>query len=354
MRADLGLLFFSPKSILQMVKKIPIDQFLLLRKVVPIIDVRSQGEYLEGHITGALNIPILDNDARKIVGTVYKQHGRQTAVLKGLELTGPHMNTLLRKGIKASPDGRALVHCWRGGMRSEFFSFLLHYYGYEAIVLEGGYKAYRGAVHQSFQENYPIKLLSGKTGSGKTEILAALHHVGAQIIDLEGLAQHRGSSFGAIGMGQQPTQEAFENSLFEALTTMDRTRTIWIEDESRVIGDKVIPEGLWNQMKQAPVVEVQRTDAERLNQILHDYGHFPVADLRTAMERIGKRLGPQHVKQALIHLDNHEIHAAFEIALGYYDRAYAYLLSKRNHEQIQSIDCSAIDYSSIAMKLKEM
>ena len=337
-----------------MVKKIPIDQFLLLRKVLPIIDVRSQGEYMVGHISGALNIPILDNEARKIVGTVYKQHGRQTAVLKGLELTGPHLSTLLRKGIKVSPDGRALVHCWRGGMRSEFFAFLLHYYGYEAIVLDGGYKAYRGAVHESFQEKYNIKLLSGKTGSGKTEILAALKNLGEQIIDLEGLAQHRGSSFGAIGMGPQPNQESFENSLFEALTTMDATRTVWIEDESRVIGDKVIPEGLWNQMKEAPVTEVQRTDTERLNQILHDYGHFPLADLRIAMERIGKRLGPQHVKQALLHLDNHDINAAFEIALGYYDRAYAYLLSKRNSENIHSIDCGDMDYAAIAEKLRKI
>lgn len=334
-----------------MVKKIPIDQFLLLRKVVPIIDVRSQHEFLEGHISGALNIPILDDEARKLVGTLYKQYGRQTAVLKGLELTGPHLNTILRKGIKVSPDGRALVHCWRGGMRSEFFAFLLHYYGYEAIVLEGGYKAYRGAVHQSFEKKYTIKLLSGKTGSGKTEILAALKTLGEQVIDLEGLAKHRGSSFGAIGMGPQPNQESFENSLFEALSVMDSSRTIWIEDESRVIGDKVIPEGLWNQMKNATVIEVQRTDAERLNQIIHDYGHFPVADLRTAMERIGKRLGPQHVKQALIHLDNHEIHAAFEIALGYYDRAYAYLLSKRNHENIQSINCGAMSFQDIAEKL---
>jgi len=337
-----------------MVKKIPIDQFLLLRKVLPIIDVRSQGEYMVGHISSALNIPILDNEARKIVGTVYKQHGRQTAVLKGLELTGSNLSALLRKGIKVSPDGRALVHCWRGGMRSEFFAFLLHYYGYEAIVLEGGYKAYRGAVHESFQEKYNIKLLSGKTGSGKTEILAALKNSGEQIIDLEGLAQHRGSSFGAIGMGPQPNQESFENSLFEALTAMDPTRTIWIEDESRVIGDKVIPEDLWDQMKQAPMAEVQRTDTERLNQIQHDYGHFPIGDLRTAMERIGKRLGPQHVKQALLHLDNHDINAAFEIALGYYDRAYAYLLSKRNFENIHSIDCSGMDYIAIAKKLREI
>ena len=121
-----------------------------------------------------------------------------------------------------------------------------------------------------------------------------------------------------------------------------------------MIGDKVIPEDFWHQMKQAPVTEVQRTDTERMNQILHDYGHFPIADLRTAMERIGKRLGPQHVKQALLHLDNHEINAAFEIALGYYDRAYAYLLSKRNFENIHSIDCSNIDYASIAEKLRKI
>jgi tRNA 2-selenouridine synthase len=334
-----------------MIKSIPIDQFLALKKVVPIIDVRSQGEFAQGHISGAINIPILDDDARKIVGTMYKQHGRQTAVLKGLELTGPEMSSTLRKGIKVTPDGRALVHCWRGGMRSEFFAFLMHYYGFESIVLEGGYKAYRGAVHESFNKKYDIKVLTGKTGSGKTEILHALKQNGAQIIDLEGLSHHRGSSFGALGMEPQPSQEQFENRLFEELNALDASKTIWIEDESRTIGSKVIPEGLWTQMKNAPMVEVHRTDDERMAQIILDYGHFDMEVLKVAMARIGKRLGPQHVKQALIHLDQHEISEAFAIALKYYDRAYAHLLSKREKAEIQSVDGSQKEYTEIAVEL---
>ena len=337
-----------------MIKSIPIDQFLALKKVVPIIDVRSQGEFEQGHISGAINIPILDDESRKIVGTMYKQHGRQTAVLKGLELTGPGMSSTLRKGIKVAPDGRALVHCWRGGMRSEFFAFLMHYYGFESIVLEGGYKAYRGAVHESFNTKYDIKILTGKTGSGKTEILHALTHQGAQVVDLEGLSQHRGSSFGSLGMEPQPSQEQFENRLFEALNALDASKTIWIEDESRAIGGKVIPEGLWTQMKAAPMVEVHRTDDERMAQIIRDYGQFDVEELKVAMARIGKRLGPQHVKQALIHLDQHEISEAFAIALKYYDRAYAHLLSKREKAEIQAVDGSQKEYPEIAVELNRM
>ncbi len=337
-----------------MIKSIPIDQFLALKKVVPIIDVRSQGEFAQGHISGAINIPILDDVSRKIVGTMYKQYGRQTAVLKGLELTGPDLSSTLRKGVKAAPDGRALVHCWRGGMRSEFFAFLMHYYGFESIVLEGGYKAYRGAVHESFNKKYDIKVLTGKTGSGKTEILHSLKQKGAQIIDLEGISQHRGSSFGALGMEPQPSQEQFENRLFEELNALDVSKIIWIEDESRAIGDKVIPEGIWTQMKAAPMVEIHRTDSERMAQILLDYGHFDIEELKVAMARIGKRLGPQHVKQALIHLDQHEISEAFEIALKYYDRAYAHLLSQREKAEVKTLDASQKKYSEIADELNAL
>jgi tRNA 2-selenouridine synthase len=337
-----------------MIKSIPIDQFLALKKVVPIIDVRSQGEFAQGHISGAINIPILDDVSRKIVGTMYKQHGRQTAVLKGLELTGPDLSSTLRKGVKAAPDGRALVHCWRGGMRSEFFAFLMHYYGFESIVLEGGYKAYRGAVHECFDKPYKIRVLTGKTGSGKTEILHSLKQKGAQIIDLEGISQHRGSSFGALGMEPQPSQEQFENRLFEELNALDVSKIIWIEDESRAIGDKVIPEGIWTQMKAAPMVEIHRTDSERMAQILLDYGHFDIEELKVAMARIGKRLGPQHVKQALIHLDQHEISEAFEIALKYYDRAYAHLLSQREKAEIKTLDASQKKYSEIADELNAL
>jgi tRNA 2-selenouridine synthase len=230
----------------------------------------------------------------------------------------------------------------------------MHYYGFESIVLEGGYKAYRGAVHKSFNKKYDIKVLTGKTGSGKTEILHALTQQGAQVVDLEGLSQHRGSSFGALGMEPQPSQEQFENRLFEELNALDASKTIWIEDESRAIGDKVIPEGLWTQMKEAPMVEIHRTEEERMEQIVRDYGHFDIEELKVAMARIGKRLGPQHVKEALNHLDQNEISEAFEIALKYYDRAYAHLLSKRKKAEIKDVDGNQKEYSEIADELNRL
>jgi len=334
-----------------MTKTVNIQAFLELSKTFPILDVRSESEFEMGHMHNAVNIAILSNEQRKIVGTLYKQHGREVAVYKGLELLGPLMSVRLKKGVKLATNGKILVHCWRGGMRSQFYAFLLHFYGLESILLEGGYKAFRGLVHQTFDKKLNIKVLGGKTGSGKTVVLKKLAELGEQVIDLEAIANHRGSSFGALGLNEQPSQEQFENALFTAISNLDSTKTIWIEDENRTVGSRVIPEGFWNQMKSSSKIFLIRDFEERLDQIMLDYSCFPVKDLIISMQRIGKRLGPQHVKRAIELLENGEIREAFKIALVYYDKAYLFGLEKNKAAEIIMLEGIGLTHPEIASLL---
>jgi tRNA 2-selenouridine synthase len=334
-----------------MVHQLSINDFFNDQKDFTVIDVRSEIEFSVGHIKGAVNIPILTNDERRIVGTTYKQNGRQPAVFKGLDLSGPHLGERLKKGIKSIKTDKVLVHCWRGGMRSEFYSFLLHYYGLDPYMLMGGYKSYRQLVHASFDRPLSLVVLSGKTGSGKTELLQHLVDKGEQVIDLEFLAKHRGSSFGALAFEEPTTQEQFENDLFEVIRHFDPEKRIWIEDESRTIGDKVIPEGIWKQMALASRVVIEKSFDERLERIVKDYGVFNKEDLKRSMLRIGKRLGPQHVKAALEFLDVNDQHSAFAIALGYYDKAYTYQLSSFDHNKSNVIDAVGMESDLLVKRL---
>lgn len=331
-----------------MIQSVDIQEFLELSKSIPIVDARSESEFESGHIPIAHNIPILNNEQRKIVGTLYKQNGREAAVYKGLELLGPNMSTRLKQGVKIAQNGQVLVHCWRGGMRSEFFAFLLKFYGLQPILLKGGYKSFRGKVHDTFNNSLQIIVLGGRTGSGKTILLEKLKELGEQIIDLEQLANHRGSSFGGLGMEVQPTQEQFENDLYDCLSKLDPNRIVWIEDENRTIGRIVIPEAIWSQMKSAKKIYLDRDFDERIDQIMTDYSGFSKENLIHSMNRIGKRLGPQHVKKAIEYLENGEIREAFKMALVYYDKAYIYGLGKSKSGTIKHIEGIGLSYDELA------
>lgn len=331
-----------------MIQSVDIQEFLELSKSIPIVDARSESEFESGHIPNAHNIPILNNEQRKIVGTLYKQNGREAAVYKGLELLGPNMSTRLKQGVKIAQNGQVLVHCWRGGMRSEFFAFLLKFYGLQPILLKGGYKSFRGKVHDTFNNSLQIVVLGGRTGSGKTILLEKLKELGEQIIDLEQLANHRGSSFGGLGMEVQPTQEQFENDLYDCLSKLDPNRIVWIEDENRTIGRIVIPEAIWSQMKSAKKIYLDRDFDERIDQIMTDYSGFSKENLIHSMNRIGKRLGPQHIKKAIEYLENGEIREAFKMALVYYDKAYIYGLGKSKSGTIKHIEGIGLSYDELA------
>lgn len=306
-----------------------IDEFLELRKQLPIVDVRSEGEYEEGHIAGALNIPILNNAERKEVGTLYKQEGQQAAIRAGFRLVGPRLHDIITAAEQIGNE--LLVHCWRGGMRSGNFCQFVEMARIKSHQLTGGYKAYRTKVLDTFRLPLQLKVLGGCTGSGKSEILRALQANGQQIIDLEQLAHHKGSVFGGLDQLPQPTTEQFQNNLFEAILKLDPTKTIWIEDESIAVGKIFLPLDLWQQMKLAPVIEVKVDRNIRVKRLTEEYGNANPAEFIQAMTKITKKLGGQHFNAAHEKVLAGDMEAAIDILLVYYDKAYLNGLSKKQH-----------------------
>ncbi len=298
----------------------------------PVVDVRSPGEFRQGHIVGAHNLPLFDDDQRAQVGTTYKQQGRQAAVLEGLGLVGPRLDSLgeaLLRLAGPTPQAPLRLHCWRGGMRSGSVAWLAATLQRPVVLLEGGYKAYRQWVLAQFERPWPLRLLGGRTGSGKTELLLELQRRGVAVVDLEGLANHRGSSFGGLGQGEQPSTEQFENLLATALWPLGTAQTIWLEDESAQVGRCRIPAALWRQMKQAPLLAVQRPLDARLDHLVALYGNQGRSGLADATQRIAKRLGPQRTALALEAIAQENWREACRQILDYYDRCYDHGLQAR-------------------------
>jgi tRNA 2-selenouridine synthase len=254
------------------IKKITINDFISISESHPIIDVRSPGEYLQAHIPGAYNIPLFTDEERKIVGTTYKQQGKQKAIKIGLDFFGPKMKAnieVLEKINKQKQfnSNTIILHCWRGGMRSAGMAWLFDLYGFEVLIIVGGYKAFRNWVLETFETPYDIKLLGGYTGSAKTELLQELKTNNQNIIDLEALACHKGSAFGGIGMPEQPTQEMFENMLALQLSKKkvdDKPISFWLEDESQRIGRLNIPHSLWKTIRKSPLYFIEIDFESRL------------------------------------------------------------------------------------------
>lgn len=327
-----------------------IDEFLELRKQLPIVDVRSEGEFEEGHIAGALNIPILNNAERKEVGTLYKQEGQQAAIRAGFRLVGPRLLDIITAAEHIGNE--LLVHCWRGGMRSGNFCQFVEMARIKSHQLTGGYKAYRTKVLDTYRLPLQLKVLGGCTGSGKSEILRALEANGEQIIDLELLANHKGSVFGGLDQPPQPTTEQFQNNLFETILKLDPSRTVWIEDESIAVGKIFLPLDLWHQMKQAPVIEVKVDRDIRVKRLTQEYGSTNPTEFIEAMTKITKKLGGQHFNAAHEKVLEGNMEAAIDILLVYYDKAYQNGLSKKQSRVVGEFTWNGTDISSFAAKLK--
>jgi tRNA 2-selenouridine synthase len=324
------------------VEKISIERFLELSQQHMVIDVRSPGEYNHAHIPGAYNIPLFDNEERKIVGTTYKQTGREAAIKTGLQFFGPKMNDIIEQTqqlltAKPSSDNTVIVHCWRGGMRSAGIAWLLDLFGFKVYVLVGGYKSFRRWALTRFEKEYPLSIVGGYTGSGKTEILKDLHANGQAVIDLEDIAKHKGSAFGNIDGKEQPAQEMFENILALSLFQLSQRNpvTIWVEDESQRIGQINIPASFWNTMRKSPVYFFDIPFEERLQYIVQEYGIISKEKLVNSIIRIQKRLGGLDTKTAINHLLENNVRDCFSILLKYYDKHYLKALNKR--ENIQSL-----------------
>lgn len=304
---------------------------------IPLVDVRSEGEFFQGHVPNAVSMPLFTNEERAVVGTLYKHEGRNRALLRGLEFVGPKLSALAEKGQALAKDGQIAVHCWRGGMRSSSVAWLFEQVGLKVFVLEGGYKSYRRLCGELFRAPWNLKILGGRTGSQKTKLLRAAREEGVQAVDLEALANHRGSAFGAMApiaaaahrADGQPTQEQFENLLGHALHKQNPTKPLWLEDESRLIGRVHIPDALWLQMRAAPILVVEATFDERVRFLVHEYPLEKEKYLKS-LDAIRKRLGDARYRTAHAALDTGDTKLFCETVLDYYDRAYDFGLKKRS------------------------
>jgi tRNA 2-selenouridine synthase len=244
-----------------------------------IIDARSPAEYAEDHLPGALNWPVLDDDERKSVGTEYKQVSAFDARKHGAALVARRVAAIVERHVQDKPRAwQPLVYCWRGGQRSGTLAWFLGQIGFRVHVLQGGYKAFREQVREHLQAlptRFEFTVIAGRTGSGKTRLLQALADEGAQVLDLEGLARHRGSVLGALPNDPQPTQKAFETGVWHALQGFEPSRPVFVESESRKIGALAVPEVLLQRMREAGrVVMVEMPDEARVQLLLDEYGFF--------------------------------------------------------------------------------
>jgi tRNA 2-selenouridine synthase len=313
------------------VNRTSVDTFLSLAKDHPVFDARTPSEFDDGHIPGAINLPLFSDEERAEVGTLYKQEGRREAILRGLDVVGPKMRWLVEQVEKpAEAPAPVLLHCWRGGMRSSSVGWLLETYGFEVTVLDGGYKAYRRHVLEMCETEIPhLVVLGGLTGSGKTDVLYELDALGEQVIDLEGLANHRGSTFGGIERNEV-TQQQFDNDLAGIIADLDLSKAVWVEDESRMVGRCRVPVAFFEQKKVAPLVCLEVPRKTRLERLVEEYGEHPSEQLIEAFERIKKRLGGERFRTAIDAIEVGNLEPACHEALRYYDKAYGYGLEQRD------------------------
>ncbi|AKD02533.1 tRNA 2-selenouridine(34) synthase MnmH [Pontibacter korlensis] len=324
-----------------MVNSVTIQEFLEKAEQLPVLDVRAPKEYAAGHIPLAHSFPIFDDEQRARVGTAYKQQGHDPAVLIGLDLFGPRMSGFVKEAGKLAKNKEVLVHCWRGGMRSGAMAWLLGFSGFKVHLLKGGYKAYRRLVHAEFEKSRRLVILSGNTGSGKTNILPYLQKLGQQSIDLEKLASHKGSAFGSIDMPPQPTTEHFENLLGMELLKLNGQQPLWLEDEGITIGRVQMPKPLFDQMQTAPTIALQVPYKLRVQKLAQEYCRTNEAILATAILKIKKRLGGLATKEALAAISDGDMEKMVEIALTYYDKAYTFDLA--NKQQVLPLELPGID-----------
>jgi tRNA 2-selenouridine synthase len=317
---------------------ISLPEFLSLRNNLPVVDVRSPLEFDEGHIPGAFNVPLLNNEERIAVGTDYKQKGQAEAIKTGFRLVGPRLEEIINRAEKISSGKEILVHCWRGGMRSNNFRQFIGMAGIKSQPLIGGYKTYRKFALETFKKPLPIILLTGCTGSGKSEILRSLQKLGEQILDLEKLANHKGSAFGGLLMPPQPTTEQFQNELFEEILKLDLSKRIWVEDESIAIGKIFLPNDFWKTMSQSPIVRMDVSKEIRVQRLVDEYGLADRDEFLLIMGKVVKKLGGQHFNTAREKLLQGDMASTIEILLTYYDKAYVNSIEKRRSRILSSLN----------------
>jgi tRNA 2-selenouridine synthase len=353
MRSNMGLIiigriYASLRYIQRMIKSISIIDFISLSGAIPLVDVRTPAEFAQGRIPGAFNIPIFTNEERVNVGTTYKQVGREQAILLGFDLTGNKWSGFIKAALEIAPAKKIAVHCWRGGMRSASMAWAFDLYGFEVYLIQGGYKSYRRWSAEQFGKAYQLNVLGGMTGSGKTKILHQLQANGEQVIDLEELAQHQGSSYGTMNTLVQPTQEQFENNMAFQLQQIDLQKKVWVEDESLTIGKRCIPKPFWEQMRMATLIYLNVPLQQRVDLLVREYGALDQDFLISCTERIWKRLGPEQTKNAILAIRENRMADFISLVLMYYDKTYRTGLNKRNKDSIVTVDIVSTDFAANA------
>ena len=316
-----------------------------------VIDARSEDEYAEDHLPGAVNWPSLNDEERKIVGTRYKQISQFEAKKIGAALVAKNIAAHIQREVLDKPrDWQPLVYCWRGGKRSGSLALILDQIGFRVTLVDGGYKAFRAALvadlpHLAARHDY--RVVCGTTGSGKTRLLQALQAQGAQVLDLEALANHRSSVLGLIPGVAQPSQKAFDSLIWAALRSFDPTRPVYIESESKKVGNVAVPEGLIAAMRGSPCLQLDLPEDERVALLLEDYDFF-VKDTPFFCERLGaltEARGKETVKNWQERASNGDIASVVrELLVQHYDPVYlqsmrrnfthyavAQLISPRDH-----------------------
>ncbi len=339
-----------------MVNRITIETFLAQHEADRIVlDVRTPAEYEQGHIVGALNLPLFTNEERVVVGTIYKKQSPEKALLKGLDFVGKKMPMYIKKAQKMSPSKKILVYCWRGGKRSGSLAWLLDMAGFDVQVIEGGYKKYRNAVLSFFDEKqFEFIVIGGKTGTGKTKILHQLTVQHAQVLDLEGLANHKGSSFGALGELPQPSSEHYEALIFETLRKFDVTKPIFIENESRMVGTCAVPLGVWEQYRKSTMISIEIPHQDRLHNLVFDYAKYDSDLLIAAFQRLEKKLGGLNFQKAVKAIENKKFEIAADLALGFYDKTYTFGLENNNFSNTIKLVFTHADFSIIAAEILKL
>jgi tRNA 2-selenouridine synthase len=294
-----------------------------------IIDVRSPAEFAEDHIPGAINCPVLDNEERQRVGTMYKQVNAFEAKKVGAALVARNIAHHIDTQFVDKPrDWKPLIYCWRGGNRSGSMTLILAKIGWPAIQLDGGYKEYRRHINASLPEiaaRFTFRVICGTTGSGKSRLLQLMADQGTQVLDLEKLAAHRGSVLGNLPSEAQPTQKAFESSIWQTLRKFDPQQIVYVESESKKVGNVRVPDALMERMRASSCVSLTLSQPDRVKLLMEDYSHFVgnPAGLNTQLDCLTPLHGREKIARWQAMANAGEMEALVdELLVDHYDPAY--------------------------------
>jgi tRNA 2-selenouridine synthase len=328
-----------------------------------VLDARSPSEYAEDHLPEAINVPVLDDDERAMVGTTYHQRGSFEAKRQGAPLVAANIARHVDALFASKPrNWKPLVYCWRGGGRSASLVHVLRQIGWDARRLEGGYKAFRRQVVKdlaTLPERYTFHVICGSTGSGKSRLLEALAGAGAQVLDLEVMAAHRGSVLGDLPDEPQPSQKHFETGVWSALSRFDPSRPVFVESESKKVGNLRVPDALIERMRASRCFRLEADEATRVELLLEDYAHFlanPDA-LIARLDLLRELHGAERIEQWKEHVAARRWNALVaDLLANHYDPAYKRSLFRNYRDaqggaQVDVRDITPAGFASLARAL---